>query len=106
MPVTRGADRSATVEVQAELDTLRMKTASPVEPARRLEIVPLDAHTDVIDVAVKLAPAVAHTAPRARFRCCCVAFGDHARELRLCGCRTQLRLHFGQRRAVPTAKCR
>ena len=53
-----------------------MKTASPVEGPLSMEIMPLDAQTEPIKIAVKLPPARRDAAPCAVLSVCCFT-GNH-----------------------------
>jgi hypothetical protein len=57
------ADGAVAFKVEAEFETLGMEAAGPLEASRQLEIVPLDADAEIVEAAVKLAPAIGRRAP-------------------------------------------
>src|SRR5262249_35941046 len=63
------ANRSMSVEIQAKLEAIRMKRASPVKRTLNVKIVPLDGNTDLVDISVQGTPSVFQFAPCSLFRC-------------------------------------
>src|SRR5262249_280105 len=63
------ANRSMSVEIQAKLEAIRMKRASPVKRTLNAKIMPLDRDADLVDVPVQRTPSVFHFAPCSLFRC-------------------------------------
>src|SRR5207245_436650 len=63
------ANGSMSVEVQAKLQTIRMKRASPVKRTLNAKVVPLDRDTDLVDISVQRTPSVFQFAPCSFFRC-------------------------------------
>src|SRR4029077_207616 len=63
------ANGSMSVEVQAKLQTIRMKRASPVKRTLNAKVMPFDRDTDLVDISVQRTPSVFHFAPCSLFRC-------------------------------------
>src|ERR1044071_5926247 len=56
-------------EIQAKVQTVLMKSTTPVERASEAEIMPFNGDAHSLDIAVKRAPAVFDFAPRILFGC-------------------------------------
>src|SRR5438045_1602716 len=63
------ANGSMSVEVQAKLQTIRMKRASPVKRTLNAKVMPFDCDTDLVDISVQRTPSVFQFAPCSFFRC-------------------------------------
>ena len=54
---------SVAIEIQTELEAIRMESASPVKGMLGAKIVPLNGHSDLIHVTVQRAPSIFHFTP-------------------------------------------
>src|SRR5512132_4114345 len=63
------ANGSVSVEIQAKLQAIRMKRASPVKRTLNAKVMPLDRDTDLVDISVQRTPSVFQFAPCSLFRC-------------------------------------
>jgi hypothetical protein len=52
-------------EIQANLKAILVETATPIQVAREVEVVPLDAYAGIGDSAVQWLPSAANVPPRA-----------------------------------------
>src|SRR5262245_59030803 len=60
---TRRTNRAVTLQVQTEFQATGMKTATPIERARRAKVVPFHCDTELIDIAVERPPTFFHFTP-------------------------------------------
>src|SRR3954451_22017717 len=60
---TLGAYRAVTIQVQAKFQTIRVKSAPPVEAATGAKIVPLDREANFIYITVQWTPSLLDLAP-------------------------------------------
>jgi hypothetical protein len=56
-------NRTVTAKIEAKLYAARMKTSSPVERPINPEVMPLDADTELLDIAIEWAPPILDFAP-------------------------------------------
>src|SRR6266487_5073430 len=57
------ADRAATVKIQTKLQTMWMKSASPVKGMLGSKVVPLDRDPDLVYIAVQRTPSIFYLTP-------------------------------------------
>ena len=63
------ADGSMSVKIQAKLQAIWMKRASPVKRTLDAKVVPFYGYADLVDISVQGTPAVFQFAPCSLLRC-------------------------------------